>query len=54
MADETFGGLCAVAAIAVSVGAKSLNRIPTAWINRLTGLILLALALRAAFAAAAG
>ncbi len=46
-------GLCAVAAIAVSVGAKSLNRIPMAWINRLTGLILLALAVHAAFAAAA-
>lgn len=36
-------GLWAVAAIAVTVGAKSVNLIPVAWINRVTGLILLAL-----------
>jgi putative Ca2+/H+ antiporter (TMEM165/GDT1 family) len=36
-------GLWAVAAIAVSIGAKSLNLIPVAWINRITALILLAL-----------
>lgn len=37
-------GLWAVAAVAVSVGAKSLAVIPMAWVNRITGLILLALA----------
>lgn len=36
-------GLWAVAAIAVSVGAKVLNQIPVSWINRVTALILLAL-----------
>jgi Ca2+/H+ antiporter, TMEM165/GDT1 family len=36
-------GLWAVAAVAVSIGAKSLNLIPVAWINRITALILLAL-----------
>jgi len=36
-------GLWAAAAIAVSVGAKSLSLIPAAWLNRITGLILLAL-----------
>lgn len=36
-------GLWAVAAIAVSVGAKILNQIPVSWINRVTALILLAL-----------
>lgn len=44
-------GLCAVAAIAVSVGAKTLSLIPMAWVNRITGIILLALAGYAAFAA---
>jgi Ca2+/H+ antiporter, TMEM165/GDT1 family len=47
-------GLWAVAAVAVSVGAKSLNLIPMAWINRITGLILLALAGYAAVSAIAG
>ncbi len=37
-------GLWTVAAIAVSIGAKSLSVIPPAWINRITALILLALA----------
>lgn len=37
-------GLWTVAAVAVSVGAKSLALIPMAWVNRVTGLILLALA----------
>jgi Ca2+/H+ antiporter, TMEM165/GDT1 family len=37
-------GLWTVAAIAVTVGAKSLSLIPPAWINRITALILLALA----------
>jgi Ca2+/H+ antiporter, TMEM165/GDT1 family len=44
-------GLWAVAALAVSVGAKSLSLIPLAWVNRITGLILLALGSYAAFAA---
>jgi putative Ca2+/H+ antiporter (TMEM165/GDT1 family) len=36
-------GLWVAAAIAVSIGAKSLNLIPVAWLNRITALILLAL-----------
>jgi Ca2+/H+ antiporter, TMEM165/GDT1 family len=36
-------GLCAVAAVAVSVGAKSLKVIPMAWVQRITGTILLGL-----------
>ena len=44
-------GLWAVAAVAVSVGAKSLNLIPMAWISRVTGTILLALGAYAAVAA---
>ena len=47
-------GLWAVAAVAVSVGAKSLSLIPMAWVNRITGLILLALGSYAAFAAVTG
>jgi Ca2+/H+ antiporter, TMEM165/GDT1 family len=47
-------GLWAVAAIAVSIGAKSLSLIPMAWINRITGLILLALGSYAAFSAVTG
>ncbi len=47
-------GLWAVAAAAVSVGAKSLSLIPMAWVNRITGLILLALGSYAAFAAVTG
>ncbi len=34
-------GLWAVAAVAVSIGAKSLNLIPMAWVRRITGAILL-------------
>ncbi len=44
-------GLWAVAAVAVNIGAKSLSLIPAAWINRVTGLILLALAIYTAVAA---
>ncbi len=47
-------GLWAVAAVAVSVGAKSLSLIPMAWVNRITGLILLALGSYAAFSAVTG
>jgi putative Ca2+/H+ antiporter (TMEM165/GDT1 family) len=47
-------GLWTVAAIAVSVGAKSVNLIPVAWINRVTGLILLALGAYAAVSAISG
>jgi putative Ca2+/H+ antiporter (TMEM165/GDT1 family) len=36
-------GLWAVAAVAVSVGAKSLKAIPMAWVQRITGTILLGL-----------
>src|SRR5499425_318276 len=44
-------GLWAVGAIAVSVGAKSLDLLPMAWIRRLTAAILLALGVFAAVAA---
>ncbi len=37
-------GLWTVAAIAVSIGAKSLNMIPMAWVQRITGAILLGFA----------
>ena len=47
-------GLWAVAAAAVAVGAKSLSVIPMAWVNRVTGLILLVLGSYAAFAAVTG
>lgn len=47
-------GLWAIAAIAVYVGAKSLNLIPMAWIRRITALILLALSGYTAFAALSG
>ena len=47
-------GLWAVAATAVSVGAKSLNLIPMAWVSRITGTILLALGIYSAIAAARG
>jgi len=47
-------GLWAVAAIAVSIGAKSLSLIPMAWVNRITGLILLVLGSYAAFSAVTG
>jgi putative Ca2+/H+ antiporter (TMEM165/GDT1 family) len=36
-------GLWAVAAVAVSLGAKSLKVIPMAWVQRITGTILLGL-----------
>jgi putative Ca2+/H+ antiporter (TMEM165/GDT1 family) len=44
-------GLWAVAATAVSIGAKSLSLIPMAWVNRITGTILLALGIYSAVAA---
>lgn len=47
-------GLWAVAAIAINVGAKSLNVIPMAWVRRITALILLALGGYTAFAALTG
>jgi Ca2+/H+ antiporter, TMEM165/GDT1 family len=47
-------GLWAVAAIAVNVGAKSLNLIPMAWVRRITALILLALGGYTALAALTG
>lgn len=47
-------GLWAVAAIAVSVGAKSLDLIPMAWVRRITAAILLTLGVFAAVAAFAG
>jgi Ca2+/H+ antiporter, TMEM165/GDT1 family len=45
-------GLWAVAATAVSIGAKSLKLIPMAWVSRITGTILLALGIYSAIAAA--
>jgi putative Ca2+/H+ antiporter (TMEM165/GDT1 family) len=45
-------GLWAVAAAAVTIGAKSLGVIPMAWVNRITGTILLALGVYSAIAAA--
>jgi Ca2+/H+ antiporter, TMEM165/GDT1 family len=47
-------GLWAVAAVAVGVGAKSLDLIPMAWIRRITATIMLGLAAYAAFAAVTG
>jgi putative Ca2+/H+ antiporter (TMEM165/GDT1 family) len=47
-------GLWAVAAVAVSIGAKSLSLIPMTWVNRITGLILLVLGSYAAFSAVTG
>ncbi len=44
-------GLWAVAALAVTVGAKSLNFIPMAWVQRITAVILFALGGYTAFAA---
>jgi putative Ca2+/H+ antiporter (TMEM165/GDT1 family) len=44
-------GLWAVAATAVTIGAKSLNLLPMAWISRITGTILLALGIYSAVAA---
>jgi Ca2+/H+ antiporter, TMEM165/GDT1 family len=47
-------GLWAVAAVAVSIGAKSLDLIPMAWVSRITALILLALGCYSAVAAITG
>lgn len=47
-------GLWAVAAIAVNLGAKSLNFIPMAWVQRITACILLALGAYTAFVALTG
>ena len=47
-------GLWAVCAVAVSVGAKSLDLIPMAWVRRITAAILLTLGVFAAVAAFAG
>jgi Ca2+/H+ antiporter, TMEM165/GDT1 family len=44
-------GLWAAAAIAVAVGAKSLNVIPMAWVSRIAGAVLLALGTYSAVAA---
>jgi putative Ca2+/H+ antiporter (TMEM165/GDT1 family) len=44
-------GLWAVAATAVSIGAKSLSLIPMTWVSRITGTILLALGIYSAVAA---
>jgi Ca2+/H+ antiporter, TMEM165/GDT1 family len=47
-------GLWTVAAVAVSLGAKTLDLIPMAWVRRITAAITLVLAGFAAFAAVAG
>ena len=47
-------GLWAVAALAVSVGAKSLNVIPMAWIRRISAVILLGFGAYSAVAAITG
>ena len=47
-------GLWAVAGVAVSVGAKSLDLIPMAWVQRITGAILLALGVYTAVLAITG
>jgi putative Ca2+/H+ antiporter (TMEM165/GDT1 family) len=47
-------GLWTVAAVAVSVGAKSLGLIPMAWVRRITAAILLALGIYTAVAAITG
>ena len=41
MAAGAILGLWAVTAVAVNVGSKSLNLIPMAWVQRITGTILL-------------
>jgi putative Ca2+/H+ antiporter (TMEM165/GDT1 family) len=46
-------GLWAVAAVAVSVGAKSLSLIPMAWVQRITATILLGLGIYTALSALA-
>jgi Ca2+/H+ antiporter, TMEM165/GDT1 family len=47
-------GLWAVAAVAVSVGAKSLDLIPVAWVQRITAAIMLGLGIYTAVMAATG
>lgn len=47
-------GLWTVAAVAVSLGAKSLDLIPMAWVRRITAAILLALGIYTAVAAITG
>ena len=47
-------GLWAVAAVAVSVGAKSQKLIPMTWIRRITATIMLGLAVYTALAAIGG
>jgi Ca2+/H+ antiporter, TMEM165/GDT1 family len=47
-------GLWAVAALAVSVGAKSLNVIPMAWVRRISAAILLGFGIYSAVAAITG
>jgi len=47
-------GLWAVAAVAVSLGAKSLDLIPMAWVSRITAVILLAMGVYTAVAAVTG
>ena len=47
-------GLWAVAAVAVSLGAKSLDLIPTVWVSRITAVILLAMGVYTAVVAITG
>jgi Ca2+/H+ antiporter, TMEM165/GDT1 family len=47
-------GLWAVAAVAVSVGAKSLKLIPMAWVRRITATIMFGLGVYTALAAITG
>jgi Ca2+/H+ antiporter, TMEM165/GDT1 family len=47
-------GLWAIAAAAVSMGAKSLDLIPVAWVRRITGTIMLGLGVYIAVAAVTG
>jgi putative Ca2+/H+ antiporter (TMEM165/GDT1 family) len=47
-------GLWAAAALAVNIGAKSLEIIPLTWVSRITGTILLALGIYSAVAAISG
>ena len=47
-------GLWTVAAVAVSVGAKSLELIPMAWVSRITATILLGLGIYTAVVAIRG
>lgn len=47
-------GLCAVAALAVNLGAKSLTVIPMAWVQRITGTILLGFGVYSAVQAITG